>query len=30
MMVEIVMTIEQVMQVSAPDEELRTLRTIAT
>jgi 3-hydroxyacyl-[acyl-carrier-protein] dehydratase len=28
MMVEIVMTIEQVMQVSAPDEELRTLRTI--
>lgn len=28
MMVEIVMTIEQVMQVSAPDEELRTLRTL--
>ncbi|HNX04062.1 MAG TPA: phosphopantetheine-binding protein [Opitutales bacterium] len=28
MMVEIVMTIEQVMQVSAPDEELRTLRTM--
>jgi acyl carrier protein len=28
MMVEIVMTIEQVMRVSAPDEELRTLRTL--
>ncbi|MFA5257946.1 MAG: phosphopantetheine-binding protein [Opitutales bacterium] len=27
-MVEIVMTIEEVLQVSAPDEELRTLRTI--
>jgi len=28
MMVEIVMTIEEVLQVSAPDEELRTLRTL--